>query len=426
VSDQLGSTPWYLRLLRDEGRAAERLASLLASSRFVGDLLGRAPEAVRLLADDAELQPRSRTALTTAFTAAVGRREDWEGAVVAARGLRREELLRVACADLLGLVEQEAVGRALSDVAAAVLAAALATATRKVETERRGPLPLRFAVLAMGRLGGAEQGYGSDADVLFVHDPLPGVPDAVAAAVAHDVAHEVRRLLALPAPDPPLVVDADLRPEGKQGPLSRSLASYAAYYARWSHVWEAQALLRAAPLAGGADLADEFLRAVAPIRYPEGGPTGEQVREIRRIKARMETERLPRGVDPKLALKMGPGGLADVEWVVQLLQLRSAWEVPSLRTPSTLPALRAAVAAELLDPDDAAVLEAAWSLAARVRNALVLVRGRPAEALPSSGTDLAGVARALGYPAGTQGDFLDDYRRATRRARGVVERVFYA
>jgi glutamate-ammonia-ligase adenylyltransferase len=425
VSDQLGSTPWYLRLLRDEGRAAERLASLLASSRFVADLLGRAPEAVRLLADDAELQPRSRAALTTAFTASVGRREDWEGAVVAARALRREELLRVACADLLGLVDQELVGRALSDVAAAVLAAALATATRKVETERRGPLPVRFAVLAMGRLGGAEQGYGSDADVLFVHDPLPGVADAQAAAVAHDLAHEVRRLLALPAPDPPLAVDADLRPEGKQGPLSRSLASYAAYYARWSHVWEAQALLRAAPLAGDAALADEFLERVAPTRYPQGGPTSEQVREIRRIKARMETERLPRGVDPKLALKMGPGGLADVEWVVQLIQLRSAWEVPSLRTPSTLPALRAAVSAGLLDPADGAVLEAAWSLVARVRNALVLVRGRPAEGLPSSGRDLAGVARALGYPAGTQGDFLDDYRRATRRARAVVERVFY-
>ena len=140
----------------------------------------------------------------------------------------------------------------------------------------------------------------------------------------------------------------------------------------------------------------------------------------------MEAERLPRGVDPKLALKMGPGGLADVEWVVQLLQLQHAHEVPALRTTRTLPALRAAVEAQLLDPADGEVLEAAWSLVAHVRNALVLVRGKAAEALPSSGRDLAGVSRALGYPAGTQGDFLDDYRRATRRARAVVERVFYA
>jgi len=425
VSDTLGGTPWYLRLLRDEGQAAERLAHLLASSRFVADLLGRAPEAVRLLASDEELRPRPREALERAFVQVARRREDWEGTVAAARGMRREELLRVACADLLGLLDLAQVGAALSDVAAAVLAAALETATRKVAAERRGPLPVRVAVLAMGRLGGREQGYGSDADVLFVHEALPGTAEADAASAAHDVAHEVRRLLALPAPDPPLVVDADLRPEGKQGPLSRSLASYAAYYARWSSVWEAQALLRAAPLVGDADLAARFLATVDPVRYPQGGPTPEQVREIRRIKARMEVERMPKGVDPRLVLKMGPGGLADVEWVVQLLQLRSASEVAALRTPATLPALHAAREAGLLAPDDAAVLEAAWTLTARVRDALVLVRGRATVSLPSSGRELDGVARSLGYPAGSQGDFLDDYRRTTRRARAVVERVFY-
>jgi glutamate-ammonia-ligase adenylyltransferase len=271
-----------------------------------------------------------------------------------------------------------------------------------------------------------EQGYGSDADVLFVHDPLPGTADAVAAAAAHQVAHELRRLLALPAPDPPLVVDADLRPEGKQGPLTRSLASYAEYYRRWSLVWEAQALLRAAPLAGDRALAEQFLALVAPVRWPEAGLRAEQVREIRRIKARVETERLPRGADPKLAVKLGPGGLADVEWTVQLLQLRSAAAVPGLRTTGTLAALGAARAAGLLSAEDADVLAAAWTLAARARDALVLVRGKSVEQLPSSGPELDGTARALGYPPGAQGRFLDDYRRATRRARAVVERVFYS
>jgi glutamate-ammonia-ligase adenylyltransferase len=426
VSDALGSTPWYLRLLRDEGSAAERLAHLLATSRYVADLLARAPEAIRLLADDEALRPRSRATLQKAFVATVSRRDDPEPAVAAARGLRREELVRIACADLLGLVDQQQVGQALSDVAAAVVAAAQVTAVRTVESERDERLPVRLAVLAMGRLGGGEQGYGSDADVLFVHDPHPGVPDEHAAAVAHDVAHEMRRLLALPAPDPPLTLDADLRPEGRQGPLSRSLASYTAYYARWAHVWESQALLRAAPLAGDTGLAQQLLDAVAPVRWPSAGLTADQVREIRRLKARMEAERMPRGVDPKLALKMGPGGLADVEWVVQLLQLQSAHALPALRTSSTLAALRAAVDADLLDPEDGQVLQTAWCLVTHVRNALVLVRGRPVEGLPSSGRDLAGVARVLGYPAEAQGDFLDDYRRATRRARTVVERVFYA
>ena len=419
VSDALGTTPWYLRLLRDEGTAAERLARLLASSRYVADLFGRAPDAVRMLAGDEQLQPRQ--GLEGAFLAVARRRQDWEASVGAVRGLRRTELLRIACADLLHLVDDP--GPALSDAAAATVSAALEVATRKVAAERRAPIPVRLAVVSMGRLGGREQGYGSDADVLFVHEPVAGTPEFEAAAAAREVAHELRRLLALPAPDPPLVVDADLRPEGRQGPLTRSLSSYAAYYARWSHVWESQALLRAAPLAGDGDITERFLAAVEPVRYPRGGLTPEQLTEIRRIKARVENERAPRG---DLALKLGKGGLADVEWTVQLLQLQHAHRIPALRTTATLAALRAAAVESLLDPDDAAVLEAAWRLTTRARDALVLVRGRPSASLPSSGRELAGVARALGYPAGAQGEFLDDYRRATRRARAVVERVFYA
>jgi glutamate-ammonia-ligase adenylyltransferase len=425
VSDALGSTPWYLRLLRDEGTAAERLARLLASSRYVADLLGRAPEAVRMLASTDELVPRDAESLLAAFTAVARRRDDWEAAVAAVRGLRRQEMLRIASSDLLGLVDVAAVGQALSGVAAATVAAALEVASRKVEAERRGPLPMRLAVVAMGRLGGGEQGYGSDADVLFVHEPIGDATDAEAAAAAHDVANETRRLLALPAPDPPLVVDADLRPEGKQGALTRSVASYAAYYRRWSSVWEAQALLRASHLAGAADISARFLADIDPVRWPEEGLTDEQVLEIRRIKARVEQERMPRNVDSGLALKLGKGGIADVEWTVQLLQLRHAHEIEGMRTTSTLDALAAAVAAGLLDAADGDVLRAAWTLTVHVRNALLLVRGRPAVALPSSGRELAGVARALGYPAGASGAFLDDYRRATRRARAVVERVFY-
>ena len=424
VSDALGSTPWFLRLLRDEGAVAERLARLLASSRFVADLLARAPEGVRLLASDDELAPRSRAALEQAFVAVVSRRADWEPSVAAVRGLRRQELFRTATAERLGLLDTP--GQALSDIAAATVAAALVVAIRKVEVEQRGPVQVRLAVIAMGRLGGGEQSYGSDADVLFVHEALPGVTEQVAAASAQNIAYETCRLLALPAPDAPLLIDADLRPEGRQGPLTRSLESYRAYYSRWSLVWESQALLRAAYLAGDRAVAAQFLTDIEPVRYPPGGLTAEQVTEIRRIKARVENERLPRGADPGLELKLGRGGLADIEWTVQLLQLRHAHEVAGLRTPSTLGALQAAAEAGLLDATDAALLAETWRLTSRVRDAVVVVRGKPASALPSGGRELAGVARALGYPAESSGDFLDDYRRATRRARAVVERVFYA
>jgi glutamate-ammonia-ligase adenylyltransferase len=191
-------------------------------------------------------------------------------------------------------------------------------------------------------------------------------------------------------------------------------------------VWESQALLRAAPLAGDAEVTARFLENIDPIRYPAAGLAEEHLDEIRRIKRRVETERLPRGADPWLALKLGRGGLADVEWTVQLLQLQHGAAVPALRTPMTVPALRAASDAGLLDLEDARVLEEAWTLTSRVRDLLVLVRGKPVESLPSSGRDLVGVARALGYPAESQGQFLDDYRHLTRQAREVVERAFYS
>ena len=192
--------------------------------------------------------------------------------------------------------------------------------------------PARIAMVAMGRYGGFELSYGSDADVLFVLDADEGVDQHEAASYAQAVAEELRRLLALPGGDPPLEVDADLRPEGKQGPLVRSLDSYAAYYAKWSKVWEAQALLRADAVVGDPDLRRRFVELIDPLRYPEAGLSAEDVEEVRRIKARVDKERLPRGADPKTHLKLGRGGLADIEWTVQLLQMRHGAEVAGLRT----------------------------------------------------------------------------------------------
>ncbi|GAA3236852.1 hypothetical protein GCM10020256_55890 [Streptomyces thermocoprophilus] len=152
----------------------------------------------------------------------------------------------------------------------------------------------------MGRFGGHELGYGSDADVLFVHEPRDGVDEREATDAANKVVAEMRRLLQIPSSDPPLLIDADLRPEGKSGPLVRTLKSYEAYYRRWSLVWETHALLRAEPVAGDEELGRRFVELIDPLRYRRGGLAEDDVREIRRLKARMESERMPRGADPKL------------------------------------------------------------------------------------------------------------------------------
>ncbi|GGW42698.1 bifunctional [glutamine synthetase] adenylyltransferase/[glutamine synthetase]-adenylyl-L-tyrosine phosphorylase [Streptomyces griseoloalbus] len=437
VSDALGKTPWYLRLLRDEGAAAENLARVLSAGRLAPDLLMRAPEAVALLGDGdgGGLTVRSRAHLEQEILAGVGRADNAVQGVTAARGVRRRELFRTSAADIVGSYGTESqpaeadqgalvdlVGGAVSDLTAATLAGTLRAVVRQGWGDT---LPTRFAVIGMGRFGGHELGYGSDADVLFVHEPRDGVDEREASEAANKVVSEMRRLLQIPSADPPLLIDADLRPEGKSGPLVRTLKSYEAYYRRWSLVWERHALLRAEHVAGDEDLGRRFIEMIDPLRYPAAGLGDEAVREIRRLKARMESERMPRGADPKLHAKLGPGGLSDVEWTVQLLQLRHGAREPGLRTTRTRQALAAARAAGLLSEEDAGILDEAWVLATRVRNAVMLVRGRAGDTFPSVPRELGAVGRYLGYGPGHAGDMLDAYRRTARRARGVVEELFY-
>jgi glutamate-ammonia-ligase adenylyltransferase len=487
VSEALGETPWFLRLLRDETKAAERMACVLASSRYATGLLLRAPEAVALFADDTELVPKPADALraemmaaarrhvadlsgagagadTPAGSAAAARRRlaDAEQAAATVRSLRRRELFRVAAANVLGLIGLAETGEALTAITTATLDAVLAVAIAKIEMELRAPLPTRFAVIAMGRYGGHESGFGSDADVIFVHDPPPPLnaeADRRASDAAQAVGAELRRLLQIPAPDPPLVVDADLRPEGRAGPLVRSLGACEAYYTRRAAPWELQALLRAEFAAGDPELGAQFIALADSCRYPAGGLSDTAVREIRRIKARIEAERIPRGTDRALHVKLGPGGLADVEWTVQLLQLQHGHAVGGLRTTRTLAALDAALDAGLVAVDDSAALRVAWRFAARIRNAIMLVRGRPGDSLPGKHDELTAVARLLGYKpngVGTPGyvsspvpssggagatgaggnggtswtdtpaaALEEDWRRTGRRARKVMDRLFY-
>ncbi|MGV8978809.1 MAG: bifunctional [glutamine synthetase] adenylyltransferase/[glutamine synthetase]-adenylyl-L-tyrosine phosphorylase [Cellulomonas sp.] len=431
LSDELGTTHWYLKLLRDSGTAAQRLARLLSTSRYAAGALTRSPESVTWLAVDDDLLPRPFERLTAEADAVLTRATEQVGAATTLRALRRRELARTAVADVLGVVTGTSAALSLSMAADVVLAGALRIATEEVRNDRGLDAdPTRLLVVAMGRLGGHELGYASDADVLFVHDPAIGADPTQAQEFALAVASLVRQLLGEVGPEPALEVDADLRPEGRNGPLVRSFDSYREYYERWSSPWESQALLRARPVAGDLALGAAFTGLVAPLRYPVGGLDHTVVREIRRIKARVEAERLPRGVDPARHLKLGRGGVSDVEWTAQLLQLQHAHEVPGLKTTGTLEALSAAAAAGLLDRADSEALASAWKLASRLRDAIVLWTGRAggahADVLPHDRQALAGIARVVGYPSGSGGELEEHYLRTARRARAVVERVFYA
>ncbi|MDP2775307.1 MAG: bifunctional [glutamine synthetase] adenylyltransferase/[glutamine synthetase]-adenylyl-L-tyrosine phosphorylase, partial [Nocardioides sp.] len=424
ISENLGRTPWFLKTLRDEGQVAERLAHLLSSSRYVTSLLEREPQGVQMLGGD--LAPLAAEPIVEEMLAAAGRHDDPEKAVRAIRAVRRRELFRIAAGDALRTTDVAEVGKGLTRLTDATLEATLQVAGRAIRAQRSlDEAPTRIAVIAMGRYGGFELSYSSDADVLFVHEPVEGADLHQATSYAQAVANDVRRLLALPGVDPSLQVDADLRPEGKQGALVRTLESYAAYYEKWSKVWEAQALLRADAVVGDPELCRRFIELIDPLRFPPDGISDDDVIEVRRIKARVDKERLPRGADPQLHLKLGRGGLADIEWTVQLLQMRHAGQVPELRTPQTLAALEAAAGAGLISSKDATVLSETWRTVSRVRNAVTLARGKPGDELPRDTRERAAVARILGYPPGSTDEMVNDYLRRMRLARRVVERVFW-
>ena len=459
VSESLGTTSWYLRMLRDSPAAAERLCQILSSSRYITDLLEDAPTSITWLDKVADLQPLSAGALKAEITSLLSRHEDSADAMRAVRYLRRREILRIAMGDALNLLSVQQVCTGLATVDECTIGAALALAEREEvnarerdekttpqksdapqhdsqdaagessEDEQRNPLLTEITVIAMGRLGGAENGFGSDADVMFVHRPVEGADEGEAQTQANRIVNRLMQLIKQPVrpairAERPLEVDADLRPEGKQGALVRSLDSYRAYYEHWAETWEFQALLRARPIAGSEDLGRAFVELIDPYRYPREF-TAEQAQQVRRMKARVEHERMPHGADRTRQLKLGRGGLSDVEWLVQLIQLQHAHKVEGLRTTSTLEALDAAVQASLVAAEDAEVLRDAWLLATKIRGGNVLRGVRQSDLLPTLRDALEAVARWSGYTPGSARQLEEDYLRVTRNARKVYERLFF-
>ncbi|WP_296537740.1 bifunctional [glutamine synthetase] adenylyltransferase/[glutamine synthetase]-adenylyl-L-tyrosine phosphorylase [uncultured Actinomyces sp.] len=454
LSEAIGGSHWYLAMLRDSPVAARRLCQVLSGAHWATERLAEFPESIAWLDDDAELEPRRPGALAEEVAAVLRRRslsgpddtvlaEQALEAVQAILRVRAREEVRASLADCLDGIDPERTASILTDATDAVLDGVLTVATGLVIAQRDGIGAVatgpdtsggwdgalaRHAVIAMGRLGGREIGYASDADILFVHEAHDAVSEAAAAQEAEAVAKQVVGLLASARPHP-LEVDSDLRPEGRQGVMSRSLEAYGEYYGRWSALWERQALLRARACAGDRDLGRRFEKLINPLRWAEDGLSSQDLREIRRIKARVETERLPRGVDPARHLKLGPGGLSDVEWSAQVLQLAYAGRTPELRTTSTIGALQAAVRAGLLSADDGGVLASTWILASRLRSAIVLGTGRASgprsQVLPVQVREIRLVGRLIGLGSGKERELEDLYRRSARHTRAVAERIVF-
>lgn len=419
LSEDLGESHWYLRMLRDASGAAERMTRVLSNSRLATGLFERIPEAAAWFEDPAFLQPLSPEAMRMELQAICERHDAIEDAAAAVRQVRRRETLRVAMGAVLGELDINRVSFALSQITDLYLQALLSLISESAE-HSNDLVELDFAIIAMGRFGGQEIGFGSDADLMYVYE------SSVDPVAAQRSAERLVSLLKKHSSDNLLEfeIDIDLRPEGKNGAVARSFESYENYYQRWSDTWEAQALLRARPIAGSVVLQSKFTDLINRYRYPQH-LTDAAVVEIRRIKARVESERLPQGADPKRHLKLGRGSLSDVEWLVQLYQLRFGDTHPAIRTPRTLDALNAMVELSLVEAQDARVLAEAWTLASRVRSAAVLWANKRNDVLPTERRQLEGIARILEYPAGGAAMLETDYLASTRKARSVFEKLFF-
>jgi len=388
---------------RESPEVAQRLCALLGTSRLLGEVLGREPDLVGRLSEPAALRTRPRDELVASAAKALEWRPDVDERQQALRRWRRRHLLGVAARDVMDVDDVRTVGRDLTAIAEATIEAALGAMHPSIP----------FAVLALGRFGGGELSYASDLDVAFVFDGS----SAAAIEEADRLATRLMKFLKGHTPAARIYdVDADLRPEGKQGPLARSLNGYAAYFEHWLQTWERQAWSRARFVAGDAHLGRTLIRLLDPFIWADG-LDAEGVREIRRMKARVEQERIPPSEDPTFHLKLGRGSLSDVEWTAQLLQLQHG-----LHAPGTMAALDTLEASEVLHGEDADVLRTAYAFCERTRNRWFLVHGQPGDALPQQADRLAVLARSLGT---TGADLRNEYRRVTRKSRAVVERVFY-
>lgn len=432
LAERFGGKNTYLGFLRDSPSAAQRLCHVLADSRYLGDAMMQSMQSITWLGDDEALSARDRASLDMQTSAMVARyASNIADFAQSLRALRRQEIERVALAWMCGLIDDDTSMRAMSDVFDAILDATLQWSMREAVSVMNLNSPqAEIAIIALGRYGGREVNFCSDADIMVIYKPVGEDCDLNAAhRFAQKTVDILRNILQGPLTlEPKIMVDLDLRPEGKDGPLVRSLESCEKYYRQWASTWEHQALLRARFAAGSKELADALLNGVVnELRYAANPLSESQLAEIRKLKARMEAERLPRGVSRDRHLKLGRGGLSDVEWTVQLMQLQYASKHESLRVVGTMQALKALQSEHFISDEDAEVLSRCWHMCSAVRNANFLWSGSMARAdiIPTDSYSLGGIATYLGYEPNQGRVFENDLLATMRQCREIMSRLFY-
>ena len=399
-----------LPVLRDSPIAISDIARLLGSSRVAAGWMRNRPEFARSLMNPEELT-QARTAedlAAEAIEAMQSASGDHDLRMAELRRFVRREQLRVAARDILGLASIIQIPEELTNIADAAVAAAVDSLAPEVP----------FAVIGLGRYGGRDLSYASDLDVIFVYEGAISDDAKAANRTARGLLKEIG---AQTAEGRAWEIDARLRPEGENGQLARSLEGYQRYYAERGQLWERQSLLKRRFIAGDAEVGSQFLQLADQWCYQPDFSDAE-VAEIRAMKRRIEVERLGTGSKAR-DVKLGAGGLSDIEFTVQLLQLQHGYGRTSIRDNRTLPALVGLSEHDLLDIGDRATLDVGYRFCQRFRNARYHLSGLSSDGFPDDDHEKLLLARRLGYPSNK--DLEADYQEITEAVREVTDRLFY-
>lgn len=440
-SHSIGGRTGFLTLLAENPKTLHLLITLFSDSQFLTDLFLNRPELIdTLIRVDLTHIAKSSGQMLGELRLALGEHEDIEAKLNALRRYKNEEFIRIGLHDLGGAIELIQALIQLSDLADACVQAALDVALAELG-QRYGTVPQgRFAVIGGGKMGGRELDYNSDLDLIFVYDSEDegqtsgGMHGTLA---AHDFYVRLgQKLLSyLSAPTEEGIaykIDMQLRPSGKSGPLVSSLAAFRDYHKSSSQLWERQALIKTRYVAGDATLGAQVEEITAIFAYGKGlAPT--EVGEIHHLRMRMERELA--GEDAtRFNLKKGRGGLVDIEFITQMLQLAHGYRVPRLRQRSTLEALKALYQEAVLKTAEYRLLSESYLFLRRLDHRLRLERDQSIDAFEAEPGRLEGIAQALGYSsrnrkkhartAKSGEKLLRDYRLKRERIRACYERYF--
>ena len=419
----------WLELLAESPPLLVNLVRLCARGELMSQMLLAQPELLGSLADPAtfaahKTEREFRAALAPVLGRALGASERKD----LLRRLKQAEELRATWRMLLGVTDAERFSAELTGLAEAALAVAWLMAVSEMAARHGVPRDARgrfldAVIVGVGKLGGRELSTGSDLDcfVIFDADGTTDGADPIEAAVFYHSAVEILQALLgdITAAGIVFSVDLRLRPGSKGSGFAASLASMAQYYREWADPWERQTLTRARLVTGSPAVGRGVRRLITALLYgPDAAPP--DLKEMRMLRERMEKE-LGKETPGLFHVKFGKGGLVDVEFITQALQLVHGHRHPGIRRPNTLQAVRAIAAAGLLSAEDAAALADHYRFLRRVSGSLRLFGARPSDALELAGPFVSRVARGLEYPS--RKDFLEDYRRRTTWVRALWNRV---